>query len=152
MKKIYILLSIIILAGLFFISPIRKIQAQVNSTGSSQIEEAIPLANPQETRDMIRDILGINIPNLGGDKTALTPGAILSAFYPFMFVFAGLILFVMLVWGGFEMLTGVADTKAVEAGKQRISWALIGLVLIFVAYWIGQIIQIIFGINIFGNI
>ncbi len=76
------------------------------------------------------------------------PGGILSALLPWLFTFAGLILFIMLLWGGFEMLSGAATPKSQEAGKQRITAALTGFALLFMSYWFAQIIEYIFGLNI----
>lgn len=77
-----------------------------------------------------------------------TPRGILSVILPYLFTFAGLILFIMLLWGGFEMLTGAANPKAQEAGKARMTAAIIGFLLIFASYWLAQILQIVFGISI----
>lgn len=79
-----------------------------------------------------------------------TPGNFVNALLPFLFSLAGVILFIMITWGGFEMMMGAADTKSQEAGKQRITAALIGFVLLFMTYWIAQIVQYIFGVNILG--
>lgn len=75
-------------------------------------------------------------------------GTILSALLPYLYVAGGFILFIMMIWGGFEMLTGATEQKSQEAGKQRITTAVIGFILLFVSYWIAQILQIIFGIRI----
>ncbi|MEO8581601.1 MAG: pilin [Patescibacteria group bacterium] len=83
-------------------------------------------------------------------QTFTTPAGFLNALMPFLFSIAGIILFVMIIWGGFEMIYGAADTKAQEAGKQRITAALIGFTLLFISYWIAQILQAIFGVNILG--
>ncbi len=78
-----------------------------------------------------------------------TPGGIINRFIQnYAFPLAGLILFVMLVWGGFEMLSGAANKKSIDAGKQRITAAVIGFVLLFAAYWIIQIIEAMFGLSI----
>ncbi|MEA2056746.1 MAG: pilin [Patescibacteria group bacterium] len=68
----------------------------------------------------------------------------------FVFPIAGLILFVMIVWGGFEMLTSAAGKKGLDAGKQRVISALIGFFLLFCSYWIIQIIELITQVNILG--
>jgi hypothetical protein len=68
----------------------------------------------------------------------------------FIFPLAGLILFVMLVWGGFEMLTSAASKKGLDAGKQRITAAIIGFLLLFASYWIIQIVEAITGVVILG--
>ena len=68
----------------------------------------------------------------------------------FIFPLAGLLLFLMLVWGGFEMLTGVASKKNMDAGKQRVTAALIGFLLLFVAYWVAQMVEYVTGVVILG--
>jgi hypothetical protein len=80
-------------------------------------------------------------------KKLTSPGAIISRMLLFAFPLAGLILFVMIVWGGFEMLVG-ATSKGIEAGKQRVTAAIVGFTLLFVAYWVFQIIEVIFGVVI----
>jgi hypothetical protein len=80
-------------------------------------------------------------------KKLTSPGAIVARLLSFAFPLAGLILFVMIVWGGFEMLSSAAS-KGVEAGKQRVTAAIVGFVLLFVAYWVFQIIEVIFGVVI----
>lgn len=76
-----------------------------------------------------------------------SPGGIVSRILTFAFPLAGLILFVMIVWGGFEMLVG-ATGKGIDAGKQRVTNAIIGFFLLFIAYWVFQIVEVIFGIQI----
>ena len=131
---------------LFFVAQQQPVLAQTTQVPANP-SSSVNFTNPKETRDFLREIIGLNI---RGGSAITTPGSILTAFFPFMFVFAGLTLFIMIVWGGFEMLLGAADTKSQEAGKQRIAWAAIGFVLLFTAYWIGQIFEIVFKINIFG--
>jgi hypothetical protein len=77
-----------------------------------------------------------------------TPGGIVSRVLVFAFPIAGMILFVMLVWSGFEILAGSASKKSLDAGKQRATAAIIGFVLLFASYWIAQILEVVFGINI----
>jgi len=78
-----------------------------------------------------------------------TPGGIISRFLGnFAFPIAGLILFVMLIWGGIEMMAGSATSKSVDAGKQRITTALLGFLLLFASFWIARILEMMFGIKI----
>lgn len=79
--------------------------------------------------------------------TLNSPGAIVSRILLFAFPLAGLILFVMIVWGGFEMIMG-ATSKGMEAGRQRVTAAIVGFILLFSSYWIMQIIQYVFGVVI----
>ncbi|MBD3250847.1 MAG: hypothetical protein GF381_04760 [Candidatus Pacebacteria bacterium] len=81
---------------------------------------------------------------------SLNPAGVINRALTFLFPLAGLILFVMLVWGGFEMLTGAASKKSQDSGKQRITAALIGFLLLFSSYWIVQIVEAITGVTILG--
>lgn len=78
-----------------------------------------------------------------------TPGGIISkALGSFIFPIAGIILFVVLLLGGFQMLTGATNSKSLDEGKQRITAAIMGFLLLFAAYWIAQLLELIFGIRI----
>jgi hypothetical protein len=92
-------------------------------------------------------------PAIGGgtaanQKELSTPGSIIGRAYQYIFPIAGLILFVMIVWGGFEMLSGAASAKAKDAGKQRVTAAIGGFLLLFSTYWIVQIVEAVFGVTI----
>ncbi len=77
-----------------------------------------------------------------------TPRGIISRLLPYLFTFAGLILFVMIMWGGFEMLTGAANPKSQEAGKQRITNAIVGFLLLFCSYFLAQLVELILRVDI----
>lgn len=76
------------------------------------------------------------------------PMAIINALLPYMLTLTGLILLVMLIMGGFGMLTAATDAKKAEAAKARITASLIGFFIIFAAYWIVQILEIVLGVKI----
>lgn len=80
-----------------------------------------------------------------------TPGGVLNHFLQvYAFPVAGMILFAMIVWGGFEIMTSSVSGKK-DAGRQRITTAIIGFVLLFSAYWIAQLVELIFGVSFLGN-
>ncbi len=85
---------------------------------------------------------------LGLKNTSNDLGGIIGDFLPYLLTIAGLILFGMLVMGGFTMLAGAADKEAQEKGKQMITSSLIGFFVVFAAYWIAQLLQVIFKVNI----
>ena len=60
---------------------------------------------------------------------------------------AGLILFVYLVWGGIEWLTSGGDKGKVEAARNRIVSALVGLAIIAASWALVRIIGYFFGIE-----
>ena len=75
---------------------------------------------------------------------------IISALLPYVFVLAGLILFGFLIFGGFELLTSAGNPDKVKAAQGKITNAIVGFIIIFLSYWIVQILEIIFGISILG--
>jgi|GEM_PF-483086 len=81
---------------------------------------------------------------------SLSVSGLINRSLSFIFPLAGLLLFLMLVWGGFEMLTGAASKKNMDAGKERITAAILGFLLLFASYWIVQIVEYITGVQILG--
>lgn len=73
---------------------------------------------------------------------------LISAILPNVYVFAGIILFIYLVFGGFLIITSGSNTHNLEEGQGIILNAIIGFILIFASYWIIQIIEILTGLTI----
>jgi hypothetical protein len=63
------------------------------------------------------------------------------------FMLAGLLTFIILVFGGFSVImgAGAGDTKQMEKGKSAITGAVVGLLVIVISYWIIQILEKITG-------
>jgi hypothetical protein len=74
-------------------------------------------------------------------------GDIISSLLPYLFAGAGLLLLLFLLYGGLSLMLSRGDPKAVEAAKGRITGAVIGFVIVFIAYWLVQIIGRILGIG-----
>lgn len=88
---------------------------------------------------------------LGGGKTLAgtfqDPAALISAILPNVYIVSGLILFFLLLFGGFTIISSAGNTESIAKGKQTITGAIIGFVVIFASYWIIEIIQILTGIQ-----
>ena len=67
-------------------------------------------------------------------------GDIISALFEYLIVGAGLLLLLYLVFGGIQLMTSKGDPKAMEAAKGKIGSALIGFVVVFVSFWLVQIL------------
>lgn len=101
-------------------------------------------------------MLGINLPGKIYIKDLLDPkwgisaplGKFITGLLPYLFIFGGLIMFVMLIVGGFEILTSVGNEEKFAGGVARIKNALIGFLLLFGVFWLAQIAQVIFKIQI----
>jgi hypothetical protein len=76
-------------------------------------------------------------------------GTLISSILPNVYILAGLILFVLLLFGGFSFIMGAGGGNPDQAnkGKQAIGAAVAGFGLIFASYWIMQIIKKLTGID-----
>lgn len=84
-----------------------------------------------------------------GPSTNTNVAGIINLVLPYVFIIAGLILLFVLISAGFGMMFGAGDEKKVAAAKAQLTNGIIGFVLLFLAYWIVQIVATILGIQIF---
>ena len=78
----------------------------------------------------------------------ITIANIISALIILILIIAALVFFFMLVFGGISYITSGGDKAQTEAARGRITAALIGLVIVFAAWAIINLVNIFFGINI----
>lgn len=79
-------------------------------------------------------------------------GKLINFLLPYLFGISGLILLLYLLWGGFSLMTSQGDAKGVEAAKTKITHAITGFVIIFIAYWLVQFLGLITGVGQIGQI
>lgn len=77
-----------------------------------------------------------------------TVGTFISAILKNAYVLAGLIMLVLILFGGFSFMTAGDDPKKAQSGKDAITWAIAGFLVIFCSYWILQIIRVLTGVDI----
>ena len=80
---------------------------------------------------------------------SLTIGGIVSGLIRLILVVAALVFFFILVIGGIRWIASGGDKAQTEAARNQITAALVGLVIVFAAWAIVQLINTFFGINIF---
>ena len=61
---------------------------------------------------------------------------------------AGIVLFILLIVGGFRFITSGGDPKAVEGAQKTITSAIIGLIVILLSYLILVLIKAITGVDV----
>lgn len=102
------------------------------------------------TKDM-EQVFAVDIGSLSPSFTAFTTFADLAnTIVKNAFVLAGIISFVLLVVGGFGVVAGAGggDPKSLEQSKQKITYAVIGLIIVVTSYWIVQLIAFVTGANL----
>lgn len=77
---------------------------------------------------------------------------IVSAALFLILVVAAILFFFILVIGGVRWITSGGDKAQTEAARNQITAALIGLVIVFAAWAIANLIEIFFGIDLFGSL
>lgn len=73
--------------------------------------------------------------------------SVVNAAQTFIFPIAGVLLLAYLVWGGLNYITSAGDPKKAESARAKITHAVVGFIIIFVAYWVVQIVNYVFGLN-----
>lgn len=92
---------------------------------------------------------GLNITFWGNPSNSII--VIIQQVLPYLFVIAGLILFLILIHAGFVYLTSTTNPDKTEDAKKKITLSLTGFFIIFGAYWIAQALQVMLGIPILGG-
>lgn len=91
----------------------------------------------------------ISTPSLGNNFTV---GTLINQLLLYFIPFSGLILLLLLIYGGYKIMFSGGQPAKINEGKDIIVGALIGFTIIFVAYFLIQLVGTIFGITIFGTI
>lgn len=97
------------------------------------------------------------------EPISLTPGgqfsqlnftipALITASIQLLFVVAAIIFFFMLVIGGIKWILSGGDKAQTEGARNQITAALVGLVIVFAAWAIVQLLGTFFGITIFNGL
>ena len=76
------------------------------------------------------------------------PADIINAFIPTIFVLAGLVLFAMLISGGFTIFLSAGNPEKIKKGTAIITNGLVGFLIMFAAYWIIQLVEYSLGLQL----
>jgi hypothetical protein len=73
---------------------------------------------------------------------------IVSRALTYVFPIAGILVFIYLLYGGLNLMLAAGNEEGLRESKAKITNALVGFLVIFVAYWIVQALEIVLGINL----
>jgi len=79
--------------------------------------------------------------------TLSSVGNIINTAVPYIFGIAGVGLLLMIISAGFSLMTSAGDAKKMEQGKTQLTFAIVGFIIIFSAFWIVQFAGFAFGIK-----
>ncbi|HEX6977127.1 MAG TPA: hypothetical protein VF185_02080 [Patescibacteria group bacterium] len=83
----------------------------------------------------------------GGTFQPTSIGDLISRLLPYLFTIAGLVLLLYLIFGGLQLMLSGGDPKGAASAKAHITNALIGFVIIFIAFWAVQIFGAVLGLK-----
>lgn len=84
--------------------------------------------------------------------TNLSVAGIISGAISLVMLVVALVFFFILILGGLRWVMSEGDQKNVEAARNQITNALIGLAIVFAAFAIMKLIETIFGISLLGGL
>ena len=89
---------------------------------------------------------------IGDSSQFQSIGGLISTILPNIYMVAGLILLFFLIFGGVMVILGAGkgEGQQVEQGKKIVTRTIIGFLIIFLSYWIIQIVEIVTGVKIFS--
>ncbi len=67
-----------------------------------------------------------------------TPAEVMSRVINYLLGFVGVVLIAILVYGGFTYMTSAGNEKKIESAKKILTYAIIGVVIIFASYIIAN--------------
>jgi len=133
-KRVLSLLVLCFLSLVFFKPNLALAQTSVQFQNVSDVGVSLDDKLVLKDGSLVKDVF-----NSTDDMVNLLVGVI--------FVGTGLVLFVMTVGAGFAMISSKGGDK--EKAKTTLTSALTGFVVMFAAYWIVQIIQLLTGVDMF---
>ena len=74
-------------------------------------------------------------------------GTIISKLLPYVYVVAGLILLLLLISGGIGLMTSGGNPDKTKAAMGKIQAGLIGFLIIFLAWSIAKIVEVLLGVS-----
>jgi len=78
-------------------------------------------------------------------------GQLISALVGTLLILAALLAFVFLILGGLQWITSGGDKAAMETARNKITHAIVGLIIVGAAWAIMMLVQNFLGVNVIGS-
>jgi len=74
-------------------------------------------------------------------------GTLLSNVFMAMIIVGAIILIIMIIWSGIAMTTGGANKERVEMAQKRLTYAIVGFIILICVFAIANFVGSIFGLS-----
>lgn len=92
-----------------------------------------------------------SIPSVPTGQSGLSyTGEILRNAITIMIIIAIILSVIFLIISGIKWITSGGDKEKLQAAKARLTWAIVGLIVAFVAFFLVNILGYIFGVELLG--
>lgn len=95
--------------------------------------------------------IGLPEPLQGYPEGAAGVNALLDNIINIFFSAGALAFIIMFVWGAVQMILSGGDKEAVSKARAKITWAITGVVLMSLSYFIFSVLQAVTGFNFFSD-
>ena len=96
-------------------------------------------------------INGVSIDNAGGAPTGgltLKGAEIIRVILTYFYIAAIILALLFLIWGGFNWITSEGDKQKLAQAREKITFSVIGLIVVFLAYLVVVFIGNFFGVGL----
>lgn len=76
-----------------------------------------------------------------------TIGDVINNIVPFVITVGGILLFFILMWGGYDYVTSQGTPEKIKSANAKITAAIVGFVLLVLSFLITRVISYIFGVG-----
>lgn len=120
---------------------------QVYAQGANQaVNTGLNVCDPSQNGLNLGNCLKLNNSGTTVADIYQRPADIVNVIVPAIFAFAGAMLVVTLFMAGFKFIRH--GTKGKDEAKTMLTTAMIGFAIMFIAYWIVRILEIVIGMEI----
>lgn len=96
-------------------------------------------------------VINLPVSPAKGFQSSQLIGDIISKFLPSIIVIGGFLTVIYIVLSGIQWITSSGDPKGAEAARQKLTYAIVGFIILVLAFAIVQVIDYLFlGSNITG--
>jgi len=76
-----------------------------------------------------------------------TVAGVINTVLPVVITFCGIILFFVFIWGGYDFMLSRGDPGKIKSARAKITYGIIGFVILVLSYFIVNVISTIFGVG-----
>lgn len=115
------------------------------SDGSGTGTWGAPGAGP--SLDSVSKLLGSGAP---ANASKASFNSIIGLVLSLLILAAILLSLLFLIWGGFDWITSEGDKQKLQSARHKIVFAIIGLVIVFLAFFVVNVVSSFFDVNLLG--